>query len=257
MDAVEGGYDRIVTYGGAFSNHLVAVACSTHLLGMRSKGIIRSYGKDLFNPSIALLKNYGMELEIVPPPEYEVLKGRKSKNRDSGTEYFIPEGGTNERALHGIQEMVYEIENHDQEFTHYVLVAGTGGTFAGIIKYAGPGIHKMGISPFKGAITSLPGLSLIESKSFDNWSIVPSCITSRFGGYNQHLVDFISDFHDETDVLLDPIYTAKGMLTIRAMIEEGKIGSKANVLFIHTGGLQGNEGFNKRFGTHLPLQQKS
>jgi 1-aminocyclopropane-1-carboxylate deaminase len=228
-------YKSITTYGGAYSNHLVATACATAIWGIQSKAIIRGEEIKELSPVLQLCKLYGMQLEFVSREEY------KNAKRETGIVdevLFVPEGGACSEGTIGCKTILAE-ENLEQ-FSKVFVSCGTGTTLAGMANYLKQ----------KNSNVSLIGIQVLKGKDYikndlaNNFSITNATVFDEFhcGGYaktNAELVNFIKDFAKQTGVLLDPIYTGKMMLAIKKLIESDEITSGEKILAIHTGGLTG------------------
>ena len=238
------GFGTLLTFGGAFSNHIVATACAANENGFKSIGIIR--GEELAfkwheNPTLALATALGMQLKFIPRKHYKIkhtsvfIEELKAEFDDF---YLIPEGGTNDLAVKGCEEILTE---NDSDFNIVCCSVGTGGTIAGIINSAYPEQHVIGFPALKGDFLKEDICKFANNK---NWELQ---IKYNFGGYakmNIELCDFINDFKDKTLIPLDPIYTAKMIYGILDMVKKGKFKPNTKILAIHTGGLQGIAGMN-------------
>ena len=248
LEAEKNGHKTILTFGGAFSNHVVATAISAKACGFKSIGIIR--GEEVENPSLKRAKECGMDLHFISREDYKEKNKPEFLNdlkKQFDNPFIIPEGGTNELALKGTAEI------HDFIPAHYNLIAtcfGTGGTLAGLIK--GKAAHQkiMGFSALKGEWVKDELSNLLETE-YANWDISSAY---HFGGYAKwkpELIDFINEFYEKTAVPLDPVYTGKMMYGLMMEWKRDKISSEDHILAIHSGGLQGVAGFNERFGFTL------
>lgn len=241
--------DTVLSFGGAFSNHILATAVAAKQEGFKSIGIIRGdeLSEDInktFAENKTLLRAYqaGMQLHFVSRSEYRKKDNsdyREQLERRFGAFYKIPEGGTNELAVQGCEEILSE---QDVQFDYICSCVGTGGTLAGLIRSAKSHQTVLGFPALKGdflaeAITKwVPELA--------KWHLVN---TYHFGGYakyNEALVRFINTFKQNTGLALDPIYTGKMMFGLFEEIAQDRFERGAKILVIHTGGLQGIEGFN-------------
>lgn len=254
IEAKNKNYDTLLTFGGAFSNHIAATAAVGNELGFKTIGIIRGdelKNKVNENPTLAFAKAIGMELYFVTREDYRIkdtpsfLSELKEK---FGAFYLLPEGGTNALAVKGCQEI---LSTKDSIFDVICVSVGTGGTLAGIVNSSLPHQTVIGFSALKGDFLNH------EIKKWTrktNWQITDKY---AFGGYakiDSVLIEFINTFKKETGIPLDPIYTGKMMYGIFRMIEEGKISKKSRILAIHTGGLQGIAGMNKKLKSqNLPI----
>jgi 1-aminocyclopropane-1-carboxylate deaminase len=255
----------LITFGGAFSNHIHAVAAAGQLLGVPTVGIIRGERPVLLNTTLAFAESCEMVLYFVSRTEYR-NKGLifKELEKKYPNHYWLPEGGTNTFALQGAAEIVPEIIADLGTQPDYICLAcGTGGTTAGIVSAATvlpKPINVMGFSALKGDFLENDVFELLkqsknsiytEGASFEikkHWSIQTDY---HFGGYAKwtpDLVDFINDFKLKHAISLDPVYTGKMLFGVFDLIEKGFFPKNSTIVAVHTGGLQGIEGFNQRFG---------
>lgn len=238
----------LLTFGGAYSNHIVATAFAAQQQGFKSIGVIR--GEELafskLNPSLAFAKSCGMELFFVSREEYREKSTEKfiSKLEDQfGSFYMLPEGGTNELAVKGCEEI---LTSEDKKFTHIGLAVGTGGTISGVIRSSLGHQKVLGFPALKGNFLQ-KDICTFTSKL--NWELMTDY---HFGGYakiNSELVVFANEFYKKSGVPLDPIYTAKMAYGIFDLAQKDYFKSSDKVLMIHTGGLQAVEGMNNLLRT--------
>ena len=244
IEAKNEGFDSLLTYGGAFSNHIVATACAAKENGLKSIGIIR--GEELAfkwqeNPTLTTATAFGMQLKFITRKQYknkyskEFIEELKVEYNDF---YLLPEGGTNDMAVKGCEEILI---GNDSDFNVICCSVGTGGTIAGIINSARPEQHVIG---FPALIGDFLKEDICKFASNMNWELQTRY---NFGGYakiNIELIDFINDFKEKTQIPLDPIYTAKMIFGILDMVKKNEFKRHSKILAIHTGGLQGIEGMN-------------
>ena len=256
IHAKEQGYQQLLSFGGAFSNHLAAFAFAGQAAGFETIGVIRGE-LDKENPSIQKLMEWEMTLEFVSRTAY------KQDNREDLTLEFqrkypkaliIPEGGTNTLALHGMQELMEEIEVQMEHLPDIIAVAfGSGGTSAGILQHSTSESDHFVFSSFKGK-GQIDNFNLLLSKLGVTKPAPFRYIDAfHFGGYarfNATLLSFIHQWEEETEIPLDPIYTAKLCFGLNELIAQENISGK-RILIIHTGGLQGREGFQYLHGDIL------
>ena len=232
----------IITFGGAYSNHIAAVSAVGKKFGIRTLGIIR--GEELEkkwreNTTLVFAKNNDMNLRFVTREEYR----NKEKLADFLAEEFqdaliIPEGGTNKNAVHGIKMM---LNDDTKDFDYLCTAVGTGGTVAGLSSFCEENQKVIG---FTGAEDSSLQDKISELTFRQNFSL----ISAAFGGYgkiNDENVRFINNFKKEFNIPLDPIYTGKMMQKVFEMIEQNLFAEGSKILCFHTGGLQGIEGANR------------
>ena len=229
-------YSSITTFGGAFSNHLVATAASCAILKTPCTAIIRGEEPKVWNPVLKMCQLYGMKLEFVSREEY------KARNRKGGiydNVLFIPEGGACDLGTQGCEEILSEI-NLDG-FSKVFVSCGTGTTIAGMANH----LSKNNITDIElCGIQVLKGENYIANDIKELYGVTNAIVYDEYhsGGYaktNTELIGFIKDFTAETGVLLDPIYTGKMMLAIKKLIDSKGISQGEKIMAIHTGGLTG------------------
>ncbi|NJN26048.1 MAG: 1-aminocyclopropane-1-carboxylate deaminase/D-cysteine desulfhydrase [Cyclobacteriaceae bacterium] len=252
LNAKAGGYTTLLTFGGAFSNHIHAVAYAGFKFGFKTIGIIRGEEVLPLNPTLEDAAAFGMEFQYISRESYRHKKNPAfiDKLRDDlGAFYLIPEGGSNTLAVKGCAEILIGIE---KDFDHICCACGTGGTIAGLIASMAGKKKVWGFPALKnGAFLKNDIAALLHgyaSEPYQNWDLV---IDYHFGGYARYtyeLVSFINRFKKAHKIQLDPIYTGKLMFGIYQLIANGFFVSGSKILAIHTGGFQGIKGFNQRFG---------
>lgn len=243
-EAINNRHTTLLTFGGAFSNHIYATAAAAHELGLKSIGIIRGEETLPLNPTLSFAKARGMQLHYVSREAY------RNKTESSfmeqlhnlfGDFYLIPEGGTNELAVKGCAEFAKQLSN-EVDFDYLGLPVGTGGTIAGIIEGLDESKKIIGFPVLKGATFLEDEIRKYTSKT--NWQLV---FDYHFGGYakvTQELKEFMDQFEKEFNISLDPIYTAKIMFGVMDLIKKKFFEAGSTILAIHTGGLQGRADFN-------------
>ena len=242
--AVREGFEGVLTFGGAFSNHIAATAAAGKLLNISTVGIIRGeeLAKDIdLNPTLSYAKASGMDLEFISRAAYRnknEVSFLKSLNIKYPNFYIIPEGGTNARAVRGCSEILTE---KDRDFDVICCAVGTGGTISGLINSSLPHQKIIGFPALKGAFLNE---DIRKFAQHSNWELCPDY---SFGGYakvNQELIQFINQFKNDFGIPLDPVYTAKMMFGIDDLVKKGFFSRSTKILAIHTGGLQGISGMN-------------
>ncbi|WP_347050701.1 1-aminocyclopropane-1-carboxylate deaminase/D-cysteine desulfhydrase [Flavobacterium olei] len=240
----------VLTFGGAFSNHIAAVAYAGKEQDFKTIGIIR--GDELLdkweeNPTLKFAHENGMHFEFVSREDYrlksEISFIEKLKQK-FGDFYLVPEGGTNELAVKGCEEILTE---EDSDFNYVCCAVGTGGTISGLIKSAKENQRILGFPALKGDFLQ-DEIRIFAKK--DNWNLISDYHFGGYGKVNLELIEFINSFFEETNVPLDPIYTGKMVFGVIDLINKKYFPENSKILLIHTGGLQGIEGMN------LKLKQK-
>lgn len=253
-NAQSAGCKTLVTFGGAFSNHIAAVAVAGELYHFKTVGVIR--GEELEtniqkNPTLQFAKKKGMTFQFVSRSAYrqktEPTFITTLQNQYPNC-YILPEGGTNELAIKGCEEILSE---QDGTFDVICCAVGTGGTIAGLINSAQSHQKILGFPALKGNFLT------DEIRKFakqNNWQLVNDY---HFGGYakiNDTLVAFINRNYKDFGIQLDPIYTGKMLYGIMNLINKEYFKPHTKILAIHTGGLQGISGMNiKLQASGLPL----
>ncbi len=247
------GYEQLLTFGGAFSNHIVALAHAGKAYNFKTIGIIRGEKKINLNPSLTYAVNSGMKLIYVNRENYNLIRENNSLLGNllniEGT-YIIPEGGSNSLGVKGCEEIVIDLPD---KYDFFCVPIGTGGTFCGMLKGLNGNSKLLGFPSLKGAfVQKMIETMRVEQKiNFTNFEIIDAY---HFGGYakfNDQLISFINKFKKDSGIQLDPIYTGKMLFGIYMLIKTGYFKPKSKILAIHTGGLQGIDGFNQRFGNLL------
>lgn len=257
-------FKTIITFGGAFSNHIAATAAACKLEGFHSVGIIRGDETENLNPTLLKAKENGMLLHFVDRESYSKKTEEPFKNELTkifGEHYLIPEGGNNEEGILGCTEILKPEWDHDIIF----CACGTAATYSGILAGSRSDQVVVGISVLKGENTlvkdALDQLHFVfPSKNFPlsgnealNKNIISeSCITNNycFNGYaklDKQLIAFKNQFEKEFTIPLDFIYTNKLFYAVFDFIKQNKIKPNSKILIIHCGGLQGNKGFEERY----------
>jgi len=244
IEAEKQGFKNLLTFGGAYSNHIAAVASAGKKYGFNTIGVIR--GEELGskinqNETLAFAIKCGMQLKFV---SREAYKNKISEalieylENNFGEFYLIPEGGTNALAVKGCEEILIE---SDIDFDYVCCAVGTGGTISGLINCSQNSQQVLGFPSLKGDFLK-DDISKFTAKN--NWKLVTDY---HFGGYakiNLELISFINEFKQRFNIPLDPIYTGKMMFGVFDLIEKGYFPKGSKILAIHTGGLQGIEGMN-------------
>ena len=245
LQAKAEGKTALLTFGGAFSNHIAATAAAGKEYGFATIGIIRGEeleGKINENPTLGFAAQCGMRLKFISRGAYRdktAVDFIEALRKEFGDFYLLPEGGTNAMAVQGCEEI---LDGGDSAFTHICCAVGTGGTIAGIINSAGQGQKVLGFPALKSA-----GLSddICKFAQNGNWELVNEYHFGGYGKADEQLIAFINNFFEATGIPLDPVYTGKLFFGVIDMINNGGFPENARILLIHTGGLQGIAGMNR------------
>lgn len=240
----------LLTFGGAYSNHIAAVAYAGKEKGFQTIGIIR--GDELgdkieSNPTLKFAQECGMQFEFVSREDYRLKTDSaflEQLENKFGSFYLIPEGGTNAFAIKGCEEILTQ---EDGIFDYVACAIGTGGTISGIINSAFRYQKILGFPALKGDFLQDEIRNFVQN---ENWELITEY---HFGGYakvNDELIAFINWFFEQTQIPLDPVYTGKMVFGVFDLINKNYFPENSKILLIHTGGLQGIHGMN------LKLKQK-
>ena len=233
--------DTLISMGGAYSNHLHALAFSGQQLGMKTVAFVRGERPAQLNPTLTDLQQWGMQLDFVSRSDYRQL--RQYKNYDSlpnlaSGQYWLPEGGATDLALQGVGEIMSELK---QEFDVLMVACGTGATLAGLIAAAPVDMQILGVAALKGGdfLNADVKQLLPQTITQQNWQILLDYHFGGFAKYTSELKLFMREFAAKHDVALDPIYTGKLLFAFYDLLNQGYFKPGQRILILHTGGLQG------------------
>lgn len=232
------GYKTLLTFGGAYSNHIFSTAAAAHELGFESIGIIRGEEILPLNPTLTFAKRHGMELKYITREAYRQKTNPdfiESLHMEFGDFYLLPEGGTNALAVKGTEELAQTLGDG---FDYLCCAVGTGGTLAGLINGLDASVEILGFPVLKGGSflqEEVEKLIRIEAKK---WKLMTDY---HFGGYGKTksaLLEFIKDRLTKNNLPLESVYTGKLVAGVYDLIEKGYFRREATILVVHSGGLQ-------------------
>jgi 1-aminocyclopropane-1-carboxylate deaminase/D-cysteine desulfhydrase-like pyridoxal-dependent ACC family enzyme len=232
-----GNYNGIITFGGAWSNHIIATACACYRQKIKCAGIIRGEKPPRLSATLLEAANFGMDLKFISREIYGQRNSHEfleSIKKDFPGQYIIPEGGAGTAGEKGAGEILQYADGHN--YTHIACAIGTGTMFNGIAQAASPKQNILGIVVLKGW--------KVENET-DNAGLF---LNYHFGGYakyNVALIDFMNDFFRLTNIPTDFVYTGKLAYAILDLIEKDHFPPASKILMIHSGGLQGNASLQK------------
>jgi 1-aminocyclopropane-1-carboxylate deaminase len=247
-DALRQGHETLLTFGGAYSNHIFATAAAGKELGLKTIGIIRGEETLPLNHTLAFAESCGMKLLYISREAYR----KKTEpgfieqfHHEFGNFFLIPEGGTNDLAIKGCAEFANQLQL-EISFDYLCLSIGTGGTIAGMIEGLEESKKIIGFSSLKGGTFFEEEIRKMTSPEKTNWSVNSDY---HFGGYGKatsELKKFIVDTNDIHQLPLDIIYTSKMFFGVLDLITKGNFKKGSTLLVLHTGGLQGNPNENEK-----------
>ena len=245
----------LVTFGGAYSNHIAATAAAGKEYGFRTIGIIRGEEHLPLNPTLSFATACGMELHYISRERYRHKNSPEFLQelaKQFNQPFIIPEGGTNVLAVKGCTEIIQGITI---DYDYICCASGTGGTIAGIIAGLAGEKQVLGFPALKGGEflqQEIEELVLNYSgQKYSNWQLITDY---HFGGYAKvkpELLEFMQSFQLKHSIPLEPIYTGKMMYGLFDLIKNGFFPEGSRIVAIHTGGLQGNAGFKERLGVEV------
>ena len=250
LEAEEKGFNTLLTFGGAYSNHIHATAAAGKQFGLKTIGIIRGEEHLPLNPTLQFASEYGMTLHYVSRGEYRNKHTKEFQEKlinEFGNVYIVPEGGTNTLALKGCSGIPGLIEN---EYDYLCVACGTSGTFSGLAVGLDGGKHLLGFSVLKGGEFLIDQSNeLIKQYNGKKYSNTQINLDYHFGGYakiTRGLIEFINEFEKLNGIPLDPVYTGKMMYGIYDLYRNGFFKEGEAIVALHTGGLQGTAGMQKK-----------
>ena len=255
LAARQAGLEKLLTFGGAYSNHIHATAAAGRQAGLETIGIIR--GEELanraLNPTLEDARAAGMTLHFVSREEYRLRDDPQvleNYQKLYGPAYILPEGGSNQLAVRGCEEILCP---EDLSYDVICCSVGTGGTLAGLARAAAPGQRVRGYAAVaSGALDA----AIVQWCDHANWEVTYRHHLGGYAAVTEELITFINRVYEQTGVPLDPVYTGKLILGIAKDVADGTIPPGSRVLAIHTGGLQGIRGMNRQLKKkNLPLLQ--
>jgi len=253
QEAKTEGKDTVLTFGGAYSNHIAATAAAGKHFRLKTIGVIRGEETLPLNPTLASAKENGMQFKYVAIKDYRNKNFEKfleSLQKEYGDLYIVPEGGSNTLAVKGCAEI---LGNVNINFDVICCAIGTGGTIAGIISSTQKQV--LGFPALKGGEFLREDIELL----LNDYSAQFDCVVNNdnsylvtdyhFGGYAKvkpELIDFVRNFYVSHNIKLDLIYTGKMLYGIYDLLKNTKQLDNQTIIAIHTGGVQGNKGFEQR-----------
>ena len=242
-EAIQQNKKTILTYGGAWSNHIVATACACSLNNLKCIGVIRGEEPLVYSDTLKAAQEYGMQFYFISRSDY------KTKELPAGIDaedvYIIPEGGFGEKGAAGFATALEYCNKSD--FTHFICAVGTGTMMAGIIKAVSGKQEVIGIPVLKNNPELLPAIThlLTANEQQKKFKLMEGY---HFGGYAKQtpvLIGFMNSFYTEFGVPSEFVYTAKLFYAVDRLIQENYFEPGSKILIIHSGGLQGNSSLQK------------
>jgi 1-aminocyclopropane-1-carboxylate deaminase len=244
LQAKKENQTTLLTFGGAFSNHIAATAYAGRQYGLETIGVIR--GEELAtkineNPTLKFAQDCGMKFVFVSRENYRIKNSEEYLSElklKLGSFYLIPEGGTNMLAVKGCEEI---LSKEDKFYNFICCAVGTGGTISGLINSSHSHQKILGFSSLKGDFL------IADIRKFaknTNWDLISEYHFGGYGNVSNELIEFINEFYIKNAIPLDPIYTGKLVFGVLDLIKKDFFPENSKILLIHTGGIQGVQGMN-------------
>ncbi len=254
LQATSENKTTLLTFGGAFSNHIAALAYAGLQNNFKTIGIIRGEeisSKVQENPTLKFANQCGMQLEFISRTDYNNKQNESFINNlklKFGDFFLIPEGGTNKLAIKGCEEIITDAE---MEFDFICCCVGTGGTISGIINNSYKHQKILGFPALKGDFLQKDIRKFVTKT---NWELISDYHFEGYAKVSKELVAFINTFYIETKIPLDPVYTGKMVYGVFDLIKKKYFPDNSKILIIHSGGIQGVEGMNLKLKSkNLPI----
>lgn len=249
LAAQENQFKTLLTFGGAWSNHIYATAAAGHYFDFDTIGVIRGEAPNKLSETLSYAQSHNMVLKFVDRLQYRQKESTdfiRSLEDEFGHFYLLPEGGSNVLALKGVREIIGEI---DVDFDVITSACGTGATLAGLVSGLKTNQSALGFTVLKqgGFLKKEVNQYLTASNNTSQrqWDVIPDY---HFGGYaktSDALFKFMFDFQKSFGIKIDAVYTAKMFSGLFDLIQKGYFKKGTRIIAIHTGGLQGNRGYEQ------------
>ncbi len=258
LEARRLGCTRLITFGGAYSNHIAAVAAAGQDFGFSTLGVISGEANGVGNPTLRFAKAFGMDLRFTSRANMRNLSENdliQLLKIDTAQAFVLPQGGANCLALAGCREIVAETAEQLGHLPDFMVTAcGTGATLAGMASGLVGHCEAIGIAVLKGGFLQKEVeklLAVCSEKPVSNFQVMNGFHHGGYAKWTPELVGFINDFKQQTGIPLDPIYTGKAFYAAFELARQGFFPEGSSIVLVHTGGLQGVAGFNERFGEQI------
>ena len=251
QEAKKSRHKKIITFGGAYSNHLAATAFACKELKIKSVGIVRGEKPKVLSPTLLFCLENKMQLEFISRDSYKKTNEKGFFHPDSyrdenkyGEHILIPEGGFSVKGKEGAG--LIDQYFTDKNFTHVCLPVGTATTFAGLVDTNKNETEIIGFGVLKNFHDIEKRFAELKVNPRKKYSFIGDY---HFGGYakkTNELISFMNDFYEQNKIALDFVYTAKMMFGIYDLIQKKYFPDGSKILCIHTGGLQGNSSLQSK-----------
>jgi len=241
-EAISQSCSTLASFGGPYSNHLVALAYAANENNVKSIGYVRATKEDAITPSLLEAQTFGMQLEFVGRTHFqeiknELLKANQQTNIDKGSIYFIDEGGYGELGAKGASTI---LNTHCKDYTTIIAAVGTGTMLAGLIQAAAPHQNVIGIPILKNEASIEAEIKNLLKDSTKPFTLVHGFHQGGYAKTNPELIAFMNQLWATEKIPTDIVYTGKLLLVVDSLLKENYFKAGSKILVIHSGGLQGN-----------------
>jgi len=240
QEAMDKKASSILSFGGPYSNHLVALAFAANENKLKSIGYVRANKNEPITPSLAEAIGYGMQLEFIGRTHFQTIKNElieKNKQDQAAATYFINEGGYGTLGAKGAATI---LTNQASEFDYIIAAVGTGTMLAGIINAAKPNQKIIGIPVLKNEISLIEEINTLVINKQTDWKLLHQFHLGGYAKINPSLIEFMNALWTLEKIPTDIVYTGKLLLAAKTLIQENYFEANSKILVIHSGGLQGN-----------------
>jgi 1-aminocyclopropane-1-carboxylate deaminase len=238
LQAKEQKADTLASFGGPYSNHIVALAYAGHYLGLKTVGYIRTNADEPITPSLQEAIGYGMQLIYLGRTHFQEKKNELLKNQDSSSTYFIDEGGYGKLGCQGFASIQEEVTlNH---YDYMIAAVGTGTMLSGLISISNPHQQIVGIPVLKNEETIYSEINAILPDTRMPYTLLHQFHQGGYAKTTQEQIDCMNQFWKNTGIPTDIVYTGKLVTAFDQLLQEKYFKKDASILLIHSGGLQGN-----------------
>ena len=238
QQAQEENADTIASFGGPYSNHLVALAFAAKKYNLQSVGYVRSNEDEPITPTLQEAKQYGMHLKFLGRNNFQLLKTELLQNNDENNTYFVDEGGYGMLGAKGAATILSNEKTNS--YSHIICAVGTGTMMAGLINAAKPHQHVIGIPVLKNEATIRNEITQLITNKETPFTLLHDFHLGGYAKTNQSQFDFMNLLWATEKIPTDMVYTSKLFMAVKSLLANNYFSPTAKILMIHSGGLQGN-----------------
>ena len=238
QQAQEENADTIASFGGPYSNHLVALAFAAKKYNLQSVGYVRSNEDEPITPTLLEAKQYGMHLKFLGRNNFQLLKTELLENNVTSNTYFVDEGGYGTLGAKGAATILSNEKTNS--YSHIICAVGTGTMMAGLINAAKPHQHVIGIPVLKNEATIRNEITQLITNKETPFTLLHDFHLGGYAKTNQAQFDFMNLLWATEKIPTDMVYTSKLFMAVKSLLANNYFSPTAKILMIHSGGLQGN-----------------